>query len=123
LPGQAAVSVFKVLSCTSLLGAIIWFALDLAVAHGLLVQGTIYWVVLGVSAVIGGYLARFTSWGWLVGGMVGLLAGLSMPLTLAFVFPETGYEKALPWLLLSAGAGCLLGGYHLDKYFKSRLRC
>jgi hypothetical protein len=117
-----AVSVFKVLSCSTLLAAIIGFVFDLWIAHGLRIHEVIYWAVVGVSLALGGYLARFISWGWLAGGALGLSAGFYLPLTLTFVVTGTGYETVLPWLLLSAGVGVFLGGYNLDKFFKSRLR-
>lgn len=115
-----AVSVVKVFFCSLMLAVIVWFALDLSMANDVRIHEVIYWAGVGAGFVLGGYLAGFISWGWLAGGMAGLFAGFYLPLALMFVFPYTGYEEILPWLLLSAGSGGLLGGYSLNKHFKSR---
>ncbi|WP_285426756.1 hypothetical protein [Pseudomonas sp. efr-133-TYG-103a] len=68
--------------------------------------------------LLGAWLSRYVSWGWSLGGVGGMFAGLVVPTPLMFFFPDTSYEKVLPWLFLSAAISFPLGGYYVDKMFR-----
>lgn len=68
--------------------------------------------------LLGASISRYVSWGWSLGGVGGMSAGLIGPAPLMFFFPDTSYEKVLPWLFLSAAIGFPLGGYYADKMFR-----
>jgi hypothetical protein len=88
-------------------------------AYGVQVHEVFYGSTILCTAVVGGYLARFISWGWLLGSLSGLIAGFYLPIPLMYFMPTIGYEKVLPWLMLTGCLGLVIGGYSMDKWFKS----
>jgi hypothetical protein len=54
----------------------------------------------------------------LAGSCAGAILGFCLPIPLISAFIEIGYEKALPWLLLSATIGLFAGGFGLGRLLK-----
>lgn len=112
----------KALLCAALMGGFCWVAVEVASLLGTTIPSKVGGVGILVVAVGGGYLSRYLSWGWSLGSCGGVIFGFYLPLLLMFFFPDTRYEAALPWLLLSAGIGLAVGGFGLDKIFRRRQR-
>lgn len=113
----------KVLVCAALSATLVGFALEIYMGYGARIHSFIYVVLTLFAAWLGGYVARFISWGGLSGSLGGLLAGFYLPLPLMYFFPSTRYEAFLPWLMLSAFLGMMAGGYYLHAFFKAHRHC
>lgn len=113
--------VFKALMCSILMGIFSVVALEVVSMKGVQVELLLYGGLVVVGLVFGGFLSRYISWSWLLGGSVGMLLGFyGLLLLLAVLWPNRSYESGLGWLFISAGVGLLVGGYTLSKAFKMR---
>lgn len=82
-------------------------------------------VFLALAAVcmFGVYRGRSISWGGLLGGISGAIAGFYVLLLIfAMLWPSMSYEKGMPFLLVGAGLGWLAGGYALSALLKKLTR-
>lgn len=108
----------KTLICSGLLGTLFTFASDLAWISGWPKEYFPFWLLFTLGFLLGGYLARYVSWGWLLGGGAGLIAGFyGLLLPLAMFWPAKPYEDVLGLLCLGAGVGVIVGGYSLSRFF------
>jgi len=99
--------------------SITYLFIEIRIAYSDEFSTFIYGLFVMCAAVSGGWLARYITWGWLCGSFAGLLVGFYTPMPVMYFMPTTSYEKVLPWLLLTGCIGLLVGGYGVDKLFKS----
>ena len=117
-------SALKMIICSFLLGTtFLVFINVLNHISGLDIPPMVLYVFSVSCFFLGGWLGRYISWGWLLGGLMGALLGLyGLLITLALLWEGRSYEDGLGYLLLSAGVGMLMGGYALSRVFKNRGR-
>lgn len=104
------------------LGGILPPLVELVIYKGMLLPTILWWGVCVAGFGLGWYLSRFVSWGWTLGGLLGMCGGGFAPIPLMSFAPETHYEGVIPWLLISGCGGLIIGGYVLNRFFKSRAR-
>lgn len=111
--------VIKVLICSTLMGLVALFAVGIIDTKSEYVHTFYFWVLIFTGFMFGAYVARYISWGWLLGGIGGLFSGFYIAFFLSLmVWPNRSYEDGLGLLLLSAGIGLVAGGYLLSQRFK-----
>ncbi|MGV8916408.1 MAG: hypothetical protein ACOH2R_01170 [Pseudomonas sp.] len=119
LSGDVAVRLYKALVFGVFLAVLIPALLELLFNQGAPVQPLYYWLSVGAGLMSGAYLARYISWGWLLGAVAGGILGFSAPIyPIGLALPDLGYEKALGWLLISGSLGLIAGGHVCSRLFK-----